>query len=1057
MKIEYIDNHQTRILMAKLSPNKNYFTNMDHATAATDVHNNDTFLDCMILKFYKLDIEPCKSRANRNCTNNARCLKGLGQATWLINQVEDIQEEDKNLAGEEQFCFRGLKNLGATCYINTFLQLWFHNVDLRQAIYKWRPNAISNLIPTSSLSEQFLVNPITCLQLVLSMMQYSVRSVVDPTPFIKCLNLDASQEQDTHEFLSLFNSYIQNKLNHENDKSIQKTINQQYCMKIAYIIKCSKCKFVSERESDFYELLLRVKGFKDIDECIGDYLKEENLDGTNRYACQICNGLQDAKRFIELRKLPPVLNLQLLRFESSNGHSRKISSFLKFPKRLDMSKFVRPEQTNPTNANVYNLFAVLIHEGQTAYSGHYITFIKKDNLWFKFNDENVEQLKDFNLKIDNDDDFHSGQNGGNNDGTGNGRNEKGFHKSKNAYMLVYKLDTESNRPLLNELRQSNLPDYLVDYIEKDNQKYLQEKEDLLIQKCQERLKELNHQRLVRQIFSKMELIQPQTKQCDITVSSNMNNNQNHSQLNETFDAIDKSWLMNFFRASTSDEVPAIDNKSLLCMHGKLNVDSSYKCISTESADQIYSLYKSDIRLKLPEYFCKQCIQYRMYMSRLKQTIDDDQKLIRNLGKFKNCQDENLYFVGKESMKKWKNLRIDSIKRQYEVDFKPATNFNFNEDLLCQHGQLCSDSSKRTLIRHQAWLILRKHFPGSPEFDENASPCSDCLEIDRNRQIIRDKNYDIALIQRSSLINLYNGELFRYWPDLLAGHCYHMIATKFYMAWKKFVSHPNTTPSPDSLMQYESNIICTKHSLFIFPPFDDKYVGYDKIYLILDQNEWTALTEFYNFSIDVSFIRINDSENCDQYELKPGFCSYCHQTFVQEEKQKRFIYDKLPIYVKKIVTEEANTDEDFNNNNPIKKSKIIDSNHNQQHRNDFETVQKNNQQQSQTNQRKRTLRKRRMFNELEILSSSHDKLKDIKVKIMQHFNVATYDQVLWYNGKQLLSAQNNCTIGELEIEPHTTLLLKVDDMMDENVSPVECTNVGNNGPEVGFKGTQLHLF
>mgnify|MGYP002717176618 FL=1 len=172
-----------------------------------------------------------------NCTNNARCLKGLGQATWLINQVEDIQEEDKNLAGEEQFCFRGLKNLGATCYINTFLQLWFHNVDLRQAIYKWRPNAISNLIPTSSLSEQFLVNPITCLQLVLSMMQYSVRSVVDPTPFIKCLNLDASQEQDTHEFLSLFNSYIQNKLNHENDKSIQKTINQQYCMKIAYIIK----------------------------------------------------------------------------------------------------------------------------------------------------------------------------------------------------------------------------------------------------------------------------------------------------------------------------------------------------------------------------------------------------------------------------------------------------------------------------------------------------------------------------------------------------------------------------------------------------------------------------------------------------------------------------------------------------------------------------------------------------------------------------------------------------------------------------------------------------
>lgn len=85
-----------------------------------------------------------------------------------------------------------------------------------------------------------------------------------------------------------------------------------------------------------------------------------------------------------------------------------------------------------------------------------------------------------------------------------------------------------------------------------------------------------------------------------------------------------------------------------------------------------------------------------------------------------------------------------------------------------------------------------------------------------------------MIQRSSLISLYNGELFRYWPDLLAGHSYHIIPTKFYMAWKKFVAHPNTTPSPDSLISYESNIICTKHSFFMFPPFDDEYVGFDKM-------------------------------------------------------------------------------------------------------------------------------------------------------------------------------------------------------------------------------------
>jgi len=78
--------------------------------------------------------------------------------------------------------------------------------------------------------------------------------------------------------------------------------------------RCMKCGNVSSQLSTFYELDLNIQGHKSLADSLNEFLHEENLDGANRYFCNVCREKQDAKRSIKLKSLPPVLHLQLLRF-----------------------------------------------------------------------------------------------------------------------------------------------------------------------------------------------------------------------------------------------------------------------------------------------------------------------------------------------------------------------------------------------------------------------------------------------------------------------------------------------------------------------------------------------------------------------------------------------------------------------------------------------------------------------------------------------------------------------------------------------------------------------
>lgn len=82
--------------------------------------------------------------------------------------------------------------------------------------------------------------------------------------------------------------------------------------------------------------------------------------------------------------------LQLKRFQYNyfTDSNEKILTECKYPEQMDFSKWT----SDPQIPNPYLLYAVLVHEGSLANSGHYYVYIKTPSGWLKFNDERVEKV-----------------------------------------------------------------------------------------------------------------------------------------------------------------------------------------------------------------------------------------------------------------------------------------------------------------------------------------------------------------------------------------------------------------------------------------------------------------------------------------------------------------------------------------------------------------------------------------------------------------------------------------------------------------------------------------
>lgn len=195
---------------------------------------------------------------------------------------------------------------------------------------------------------------------------------------------------------------------------------------------------------------------KDLHESFKDYVAVETLDGENKYHAE-GYGLQDAKKGIIFESFPPVLHLQLKRFEYDIQRDAmvKINDRHEFPFEIDLSEFLDPaaDRSQPW---IYKLHGVLVHSGDL-HGGHYFALIKPDaeSRWLKFDDDRVTPVTDKEVLEEN----YGGE-------AINGlppalqRNQvRAMKRFTNAYMLVY-------------IRQSALIDVLPPFTEEDTPPHL---------------------------------------------------------------------------------------------------------------------------------------------------------------------------------------------------------------------------------------------------------------------------------------------------------------------------------------------------------------------------------------------------------------------------------------------------------------------------------------------------------------------------------------------------------------------------------------------------------